>query len=567
MTINLNAKPFNLDDSQVKWVKDTLASMTLDEKIGQLFTFVTYTDDEKVLESFVSKYHVGGVMCRKMQIDHLVNTVSLLQKNSRIPLLISANLENGASGVCDEATKVGCQMSIAAGSGPEGAALLGDICGKEGSALGVNWAFAPVSDIDFNFRNPITNTRTYGSDPKMVRGCVTEYIKACQKHGVAATAKHFPGDGCDERDQHLVSSINDLSCEDWDRTYGEIYRSAIDAGVLTVMTGHIMQPAWSRKINPEIRDEDIMPGSLSKELLNGLLRERLGFNGVIVTDSTTMAGFSIPMSRSDAVPYSIAAGCDMFLFTKNIEEDLDYMRKGIESGVLTEERINEAVTRILALKAALKLNEKNNVPNIGEALRIIDEDKKLGTLSKIADESITLVKDKVGILPIEPEKYRRILFFPIEGSTGQFSMYSASGSANALLMSILKEKGFEVSVFEPKPGLEGMMTSSKDLEANYDLLLYSANLATKSNQTVVRIEWLEPMGSNVPVYMTSIPTVFVSLENPYHLLDAPRVPVYINCYQSDEVVLRALVDKLMGKSQFKGKSPVDAFCGKWDTRL
>ena len=146
-------------------------------------------------------------------------------------------------------------------------------------------------------------------------------------------------------------------------------------------------------------------------------------------------------------------------------------------------------------------------------------------------------------------------------------MYSASGSANTLLMSILKEKGFEVSVFEPKPGLEGMMTSSKDLETNYDLLLYSANLATKSNQTVVRIEWLEPMGSNVPVYMTSIPTVFISLENPYHLLDAPRVPVYINCYQSDEVVLRALVDKLMGKSKFKGKSPVDAFCGKWDTRL
>ena len=177
------------------------------------------------------------------------------------------------------------------------------------------------------------------------------------------------------------------------------------------------------------------------------------------------------------------------------------------------------------------------------------------------------MKDKAGILPIKPEKYRRILFFPIEGTTGQFSMYSASGSANAVLMSILKEKGFEVSVFEPKPGLEGMMTSSKDLETNYDLLLYSANLATKSNQTVVRIEWLEPMGSNVPVYMTSIPTVFISLENPYHLLDAPRVPVYINCYQSDEVVLRALVDKLMGKSKFKGKSPVDAFCGKWDTRL
>ena len=307
MRIDLKAKPFNLSDVQIKWVNETLASLSVEEKIGQLFTFVTYTDDEKVLESFVTKYHVGGVMCRQMQIDHLLNTISMLQKNSEVPLLISANLEAGARGVCDEATKAGCQMSIAAGPGPEGAAVLGDICGKEGSALGVNWAFAPVSDIDYNFRNPITNTRTYGSDPEMVRNCVVNYIKACQKHGVAATAKHFPGDGCDERDQHLVSSINDLSCEEWDRTYGEIYRSAIDAGVLTVMTGHIMQPAWSKKLDPELKDEDIMPGSLSEELLNGLLRERLGFNGLIVTDATTMAGFSIPMPRSKAVPYAIAA--------------------------------------------------------------------------------------------------------------------------------------------------------------------------------------------------------------------------------------------------------------------
>ena len=567
MKIDIREKPFYLNEKQIRWVNDTLSSMTEDEKIGQLFSFVTYTDDEKVLEQFAVKYKAGGVMCRTMQIDKLVNTIGLLQKNSRIPMLISANLEAGASGACSEATKIGCQMSIAAGPGPDGAATLGEICGKEGSALGINWAFAPVSDIDFNFRNPITNTRTYGSDPEMVRKCVTNYIRACQQHGVAATAKHFPGDGCDERDQHLVSSVNNLSCEEWDRTYGAIYRSAIDAGVLTVMTGHIMQPAWSRKLNPQLKDQDIMPGSLSGELLNDLLRERLGFNGVIVTDATTMAGFSIPMPREKAVPYSIAAGCDMFLFTKNLEEDIRFMKKGLESGILTRERMDEAVTRILALKAALKLNEKNNIPNKEEALKIIGEDSRLGLFSKIADESITLVKDKGGILPISPEKHRRILFFPIDGASGKVTMYGTSESANLKLVSVLKKKGFKVTVFQPKPGLEGLMDSAKELEDNYDLLIYSANLATKSNQTTVRIEWQQPMGINVPIYMTSIPTVFVSLENPYHLLDAPRVPVYINCYQSDDEVLKALVDKLMGKGAFKGKSPVDAFCGKWDTRL
>ena len=567
MKIDLKEKPFYLNENQIRWVNDTLSSMSEDEKIGQLFSFVTYTDDEKVLEQFATKYKAGGVMCRPMQIDKLVNTISLLQKNSRIPMLISANLEVGASGVCEEGTKVGCQMSVAAGPGPDGAATLGDICGKEGSALGINWAFAPVSDIDMNFRNPITNTRTYGSDPDMVRKCVTNYIQACQRHGVAATAKHFPGDGCDERDQHLETSINDLSCEEWDRTYGTIYRSAIDAGVLTVMTGHIMQPAWSRKLNPEINDKDIMPGSLSKELLNGLLRERLGFNGVIVTDATTMAGFSIPMPREKAVPYSIAAGCDMFLFTKNLEEDLGFMKQGLENGILSHERVDEAVTRILAMKAALKLNEKNNVPDKQQAQKIIEENSKLGILSKTADESITLVKNNAGILPISLDKHKRILFFPIDGAAGKVTMYGTSESANVKLISILKENGFEVTAFQPKPGLEGLMDSAKELEEKYDLLIYCANLATKSNQTTVRIEWQQPMGINVPVYMTGIPTVFISLENPYHLLDAPRVPVYINCYQSDEEVLRALVDKLMGRSEFKGKSPVDAFCGKWDTRL
>lgn len=130
------------------------------------------------------------------------------------------------------------------------------------------------------------------------------WIKHC------ITIKHFPGDGCDERDQHLVTSINDLSCEEWDATYGEVYKACIDAGVLSCMVGQIMQPAYSKKLNPELKDEDIMPASLSSELMNGLLREKLGFNGLIVTDATTMAGFMIPMPREKAVPYTIAAGAD-----------------------------------------------------------------------------------------------------------------------------------------------------------------------------------------------------------------------------------------------------------------
>ena len=159
------------------------------------------------------------------------------------------------------------------------------------------------------------------------------YKRQVQKYKLAASIKHFPGDGRDERDQHLVTSINDFSCEEWDQTYGAAYQACIDAGALTVMVGHIMQPAYIRHFNPEIKDEDMMPATLSPELLQDLLRGKLGFNGLICTDATSMAGFTIPMSREKAVPLSIASGADMFLFTKNLAEDFEFMCKGVEEGV------------------------------------------------------------------------------------------------------------------------------------------------------------------------------------------------------------------------------------------
>ncbi|MCI6433916.1 MAG: hypothetical protein MR828_03985 [Clostridiales bacterium] len=139
---------------------------------------------------------------------------------------------------------------------------MAEVCAKEAGAVGANWAFAPIIDIDSNFRNPITNTRTFGSDPKRVRDMGEAYVKRVQELGFAASIKHFPGDGQDERDQHLVTSINDMDCDTWMATYGEAYKAGIEAGALTAMIGHIMQPAWTKKLNPGIRDEDIMPGTL-----------------------------------------------------------------------------------------------------------------------------------------------------------------------------------------------------------------------------------------------------------------------------------------------------------------
>jgi beta-N-acetylhexosaminidase len=482
-------------------------------------------------------------------------------------MLIAANLERGGNGIVAEGTSLGSPLAVAAANDDEMGTKLGAVCGREGAAVGANWAFAPIIDIDYNFRNPITNVRTFGSVPERVKNLGVNYVKAVQKEGVAASIKHFPGDGVDERDQHLVTSINSLSCEDWDATYGAAYKACIDAGALTVMVGHIMQPEYSRRLRPGIKDADIMPATLAPELVTGLLKQKLDFNGLVVTDATTMAGMTIAMPRAQAVPQTIAAGCDMFLFTKNMEEDFAYMKKGIEDGVISPERLNDALTKILALKAALRLHKKQAagtpLPDENAFALHVDEHKRWSR--ECADKSITLVKEEKGVLPITPDKYKNVLLYPIESQPG--FAYSVRVGACELFERALREEGFNVDVFQPSQGFEGGMKPYSETTDKYDLILYVANLGTRSNQTTVRIEWAMPFGANVPIFINSVPTVFISVENPYHLLDVPRVKTFINTYASTDTVLDALMEKLTGRSEFKGVSPVDAFCGLWDARL
>lgn len=560
---NLKEKPFYLSDEDIAWVNTTLESMTDDEKIAQLFCLVSYASDEEQLAKLARDFKPGGLMCRPMPAAETAEAVRILQSNSKIPMLIAANLEKGGVGVAAEGTLLGSPMLIAATDDDEMATKLGDVCGSEGSAVGCNWAFAPIIDIDYNFRNPITNTRTFGSDPERVKRMGVNYVTAVQKHGVAASIKHFPGDGVDERDQHLVTSVNTMGCEEWDATYGAAYKASIDAGALTVMAAHITLPEYSKHLNPQLSDADALPASLSYELTTTLLKEQLGFNGLVVTDATTMAGMMIPMSRERAVPQTIAAGCDMFLFTRNLDEDYAYMKKGVETGLITPERLHDALTKILALKAALKLHQKD----LSTAGKIAPDvlSQHASWAAECADKGITLVKEEKGVLPISPDKYKRILLYKIESSQG--FAYSVRAGVCDIFEKALKDEGFDVDVFDPEKGMEGYLRSVASFTEKYDLILYMANMGTKSNQTVVRIEWAIPFGANVPVFLESIPTVFISVENPYHLIDVPRVKTFINTYASTDVVIKALVDKLSGRSAFKGKSPVDAFCGRLDTTL
>lgn len=562
----LSKKPFYLNDEKKKWVEETLNHMSMEEKVGQLFCVNFKDGKDEEIEYVYDVLEPGACMYRTMPMERAIKLTEKVQKKTKIPLLIAANMEKGGSGIVEEGTLFAAPMEVAATRNQMMGKHLAEVCASEAKAVGANWSFAPIIDIDANFRNPITNTRTFGADAKIVEMMGKIYVETVQAAGMAASIKHFPGDGQDERDQHLVTSINSLSCEEWDVSYGKIYQSCIEAGALSCMVGHIMHPAYSRFFNPEIRDEEILPGSLSKELMIDLLRGKLGFNGLIVTDATTMAGYTTAMSRSKAVPASIANGADMFLFARNLREDYEFMLEGVKVGTISSERLNEAVLRILAIKAALNIcNEKEHL-SLEKAKKVIGCKKHKEWARECADEAITLVKEEKGVLPLNKEKYERILFYPIE-SAGGFTQYKTEAGIGEKIMNLLRRRGFRIDTFESMDGTEGRTIPVADITEKYDLIIYIANLATKSNQTAVRIEWAQPMGVNCMHFINDVPTIFISLENPYHLLDVPRVKTYINTYNSNEILLEELVKKLMGESSFKGVSPVDAFCGKWDTHL
>lgn len=563
--IDIYAKPFYLDEEQAAWVRETLAGMSLDEKVEQLFCPIVYSNDEKELTEFIKKHRVGGIMFRAGQSGEIQSSHRALQMASKIPLLIAANLEDGGSGIAVDGTYMGRQMLIAATGDPHKAWQLGKICGCEGGALGVNWAFAPVVDIDMNYHNPITNVRTYGDEADKVLQMARAYMEGIMEEDFAVSIKHFPGDGVDERDQHLLTSVNTLSCAEWDETYGKIYKNLIDEGAQTVMAGHIAMPAYEAFFDNKVCRK-VIPASLSKNLLNRLLRERLGFNGLICSDATPMAGFCSAMARKTAVPTAIANGCDMFLFNVDLDEDIQYMKDGIKSGILSIERIDEAVTRILALKASLKLHRKQKAGTLvpeSKALDILKSDEHKAWAKECADMGVTLVKDIPGILPLDAKTYPRVLLEIVGHFPSNDEVY---GHFERLLM----KEGFKVTQYVPETPQE-ILTGSRveDFKDLYDLVIYIGNIENASNQTVTRIQWhtMFGKGNNIPWFVCEVPSIFISVGNPYHLLDAPMIKTYINGYCNSTYVIDSVVEKLVGRSEFKGISPVDPFCGKWDLEL
>lgn len=559
-------KPFYLNDEDIEWVEQTLASMTLEEKIAQMFCVTDMITDPEALKAFVRKYPVGSFMYRSGDAAEVQNAQRAMQEASKIPLLLACNLESGGNGIAATGTFFGRQLEAAAARDPKHAYRLGMVCAKEGGATGCNWSFAPIVDIDYNWRNPITNVRTWGSDPDTVIRLSEAYMDGVKDSGetMAVTIKHFPGDGVDERDQHLLSSVNSLSAEDWENTYGRVYQTLIDKGAQTVMVGHILQPEMTRKMCPGIRDEEIFPASTNKYLITDLLREKMGFNGLVATDATPMVGFSGFLTRREAVAKSIMAGADMIMFCKNIDEDFAGVKEDIENGTISIIRVNEAIRRQLALKASLGLHKSKEGGTIvpgADALSVIGCAEHIAWAKECADEAITLVKDNQNLLPLSPNRTKRVRLTVL--GEGQGGSFGDGGSITMPLKEALEKEGFEVALYDYATMERGEIftAGAADMKAKFDLSIVAANVATGSNNTTRRLDWITLMAANEPWYTREIPTMFLSFCNPYHMIDVPFISTFVNCYSSNQFCVDAAVEKLMGRSEFKGVSPVDPWCG------
>lgn len=549
----LAASPFHLDAQAIGWVRMTLSGLSDQEKLRQLFCEASTSDDPEQARA-LGRQQLGGVT-RFVGADLKAawQATRILVESTKVPLLISGDLEGGGIGMpC--ATPVPNQLGIAAADSEDLGRALAGLMAREGRALGFNWAFGPVLDINARHRSAIVATRSFGSDPERVLRLARAHVQGLQREGIAATLKHWPGEGYDERDQHLLTTLNPLGVDEWEGSFGRLYRSLIDEGAMCVMSAHIAWPAWARRCGAR-GVEPYRPASISRPLNEMLLRGRLGFNGLVVSDATMMAGLGSWGPRDELVPELVANGCDMILFSFELEADLVRLQRALDDGRLSWSRVDAAVTRVLALKAALGLHRKSIdelLPPLEVAQRIVGNTVHRELVEDAAGAGVTLVKDVQGLLPLQLGRHRRIVLITDPERTGFVNQLVP---AELELAPLLRERGFEVRAYDP---------ATPPTAADTDLLIYAfaqESLYAKSN---IYLDWRRVMGGTEAAmkrYWHELPCLLVSFGQPYYLYDAPRMPCVINAYSSIAPVQRAVVARLVGEHEFTATSPVDATCG------
>lgn len=526
-----------LTSQQTHWVDAALRSLTIEQAVGQLLNVSQPMDSAHWL-AFLEKVPVGAMSARVPSADAYRTLLEELQQAVAVPLLVIANMEHGAAEWKDYGTNFPSLMAAGAANDPDLIATLGKATAVEARHIGVHWCLTPVVDLNYNFDNPVTNIRAMGDQPKRVASLAAPLIQALQGNGVAATAKHFPGDGMDSRDQHLVTTVNNLPFDQWMTTFGHVWKSVIDAGVWTIMPGHISLPAYQGFADSP---EDAPPATIARELLETLLRQELGFDGLIVSDATGMIGFTSRLAPAERAVAAINAGIDLYL---GANPDVDYpaLLAAVREGRLTEERVQTATRRVLALKARLQLAEDPFGPAPSEA----DSTTFAQAAQTMADKSITLVRHD-GRYPLDLPAGAKILTVTVMPEHTMIPHHDLT-----VFDDELRARGFHVEhLLNPR---------SDELRAKapeHDVVFVNVYVAPMMNLGTVRVTFSTFGTWGWRALFTEHPNVvYTSFGNPYLTHELPHVPTLAVTYGGDAMAQRAAVKFWLGEIAPQGTLPV-----------
>lgn len=588
-------QPFDrkLSKKDEDWVRKTLKSLTLDEKIGQMMfadaniVFWNRESDEyKKLQHHIVDNKVGGVLIFRSEVWPTAVLANRWQEMAKVPLLISSDLEMGMGMRFDDTPWWAPNMAVAATGDTKWARLQGEATALQARAMGINWLFAPTADVNNNPNNPVINVRSFGEDPQQVAAFTRAFIEGAQGAGAMACAKHFPGHGDTATDSHIGLPVVDVARERLLNLELVPFRAAIEARVGGVMSAHIALP----QIEPEqaapvralnegeaARAEFVsqtesnaarvtLPGTLSPKILTGLLREELKFNGVVVTDAMNMAGVAARYTPGEAAVKAIKAGVDMIEKSPDIDAAIAGIKDAVQKGEITEARINASVERILRAKVALDLHRKKTV-DLNEVDRAINHPSFNELAQQIADRSLTLVRDEQKLLPLAA------LATATQGGINAQGISTNQPSARLFNLTFTDEddraitRTFVEELRQRSVSVESYVLDARAKEAEiaavlakldggqFDAVCYSVAVRARSGKGSVA---LPPIGKRLAEELLSRkrPLLVISFGNPYLPLAIPQAPSFLLAYSPFPVSQRAAAKALLGEIGINGKLPV-----------
>ena len=537
-------EPFRPELPAVPSVDEVVASLSVRDRIAQLVvpwipgTYAAYDADAFArMEKWVDSLHVGGLIVSVGSPLDIAAKLNRLQERSAMPLLIASDLEGGTSIRFNGGTPLPPNMGVAATGSDSAAYRVGRITALEGRAVGVHLAFAPVADVNNNPDNPIINTRSYGEDPQTVARLVAAEVRGLQDHGMLATAKHFPGHGDTGTDSHLALPVISADWPRLDSVELVPFRSAIAAGVKVVMSAHIALPG----IDPGA----LRPGTVAPNVLTGILRDSLAFDGLVVTDALDMAGVARVYGAGAAVR-AFLAGADLLLQPTDAAAAIAAMEDAVAKGVISRERLERSVRRVLQAKHDLGLFTRRTVP-LDSVPAVVGSGRFLGEARDLAARSVVMVKDVNGTVhglrsgkpPIT------VVTFGEEDNR----------SVGLVLAAELRRQGLSPTTFRlwPGSGAAGYDSAAAALARRPVALFVTADKPTAWRGAIGLPERLSGL---IAASARARPTILVSLGNPYLISRLPEVGSYLIGWRSNAVTEEAVARALAGAAPIRGRLPI-----------